>query len=112
MGPPNVILDLPASSEDPLSGFLKPLNMAVHLVPLVAPRLRRLPLSRKADGSAKEICWRPVVQHCCEEADKGSIILKVLSAYDNLQFNLHLRADYYYSLMDTCVAGVCFLQFV
>ena len=34
---------VPASSDDPLSGFLKFLNMAVHLVPFAAPRLRRLP---------------------------------------------------------------------
>jgi len=64
--------DVPASSEDPLSGFLKFLNMAVHLVPLTAPRLRRLP-PRKAADDAVIAFVRPEVQHCCESADTGSI---------------------------------------
>lgn len=66
---------VPASSDDPLSGFLKFLNMAVHLVPLAAPRLRRLPLMNAAEGASTKIWGRPEVQHCCGIDDNGSTII-------------------------------------
>ena len=66
---------MPASSDDPLSGFLKFLNMAVHLVPLAAPRLRRLPLMYVADGDDRKIWGRPEVQHCCGVDDNGRNII-------------------------------------
>lgn len=65
---------MPASSDDPLRGFLKFLNIAVHLVPLAAPRLRRLPPIYAADGDTVKAWDRPDVQHCCDADDNGSII--------------------------------------
>ena len=71
---------IPASSDDPLSGFLKFLNMAVHLVPLAAPRLRRLPPTYAVEGDTIRTWDRPEVQHCCGVDDNGSIT-DVLSSY-------------------------------
>ena len=70
----------PASSDDPLRGFLKFLNMAVHLVPFVAARLSRLPLSRAVEGTACEACGRPEVQHCCAEVTGSTIAALRISA--------------------------------
>ena len=54
--------------------------MAVHLVPFVAARLSRLPLSNTVEGTAWEAGGRPEVQHCCADVTGSTITAFPISA--------------------------------
>lgn len=83
----------PASSEDPLRGFLKFLNSAVHLAPLAAALLRRLPPRKAAAGNMFSVNCRPEVQHCCGQDDNGSIIAPLSEQSLQLLLAFFLQSD-------------------